>query len=345
MLIVIAGCTADVRAAADGNDSAATLEQLARQDRMPEGGYSNPVISVSLPDPTVIRAADGSFYLYATENIRNLPIYKSDDLVSWSYVGTAFSDATRPQMVPEGNLWAPDINIIDGRYVLYYSKSEWGGEWTCGIGVATAERPEGPFTDAGKLFISSEIGVRNSIDPFYIEEGDGRKYLFWGSFHGIYGIELSADGLSVKNGAEKRMIAGTLTEGTYIIRHDGYYYLIGSAGTCCAGANSSYRMVVARSENLFGPYVNRAGEPALDNGFSELLIRSDKVVGPGHCSEFVRDDNGQYWVFYHGYTTDDIDGGRKVFLDRVCWDKDGWPVMDGMRPSEGGMRPFIRKKE
>ena len=52
-------------------------------------------------------------------------------------------------------------------------------------------------------------------------------------------------------------IAGTLTEGTYIIKRDGYYYLFGSAGSCCDGANSTYHVVVARSENLMGPYVNK----------------------------------------------------------------------------------------
>jgi DNA-binding response OmpR family regulator len=78
-------------------------------------------------------------------------------------------------MVPNGNIWAPDINMIGDKYVMYYSKSAWGGEWECGIGVATATKPQGPFTDEGKLFISSEIGVQNSIDPFYIEEEDGSK--------------------------------------------------------------------------------------------------------------------------------------------------------------------------
>lgn len=168
--------------------------------------YSNPVINQSAPDPTVIRADDGSYYLYATENTRNVPIFRSPDLVNWTLVGTAFTDETRPQMVPDGNIWAPDIQRIGSKYVLYYSKSRWGGEWECGVGVATADAPEGPFTDHGKMFISNEIGVQNSIDPFYFEE-DGKKYLFWGSFRGIYGIELSDDGLSVADGAKPRRIA------------------------------------------------------------------------------------------------------------------------------------------
>ena len=303
--------------------------------------YSNPVIDESLPDPTVIKAADGYYYLYATENIRNVPIYRSLNLVDWRRVGTAFTDDTRPQMVPNGRIWAPDINYINGRYVMYYSKSTWGGEWECGIGVATATRPQGPFTDVGKLFISSEIGVQNSIDPFYYEEEDGSKYLFWGSFHGIYGIQLSDDGLSLKPGAEKVQIAGTLTEGTYIYKKDGYYYLFGSAGTCCDGLNSTYRVVVARSENLMGPYVNKTGRLAMENNFMLVLQKSNKVVGPGHNAELVLDDAGQYWMLYHGFDAADPDGGRKVYLDQVIWDKDGWPTIRNRTPSATAVAPLF----
>ncbi|MDR1938557.1 MAG: family 43 glycosylhydrolase, partial [Tannerellaceae bacterium] len=193
--------------------------------------YRNPVIASSTPDPTIIRAEDGHFYLYSTENIRNIPIYRSDDLINWQFTGTAFTDETRPDFEPEGGLWAPDINCIQGTYVLYYSMSVWGGEWTCGIGVATSAGPEGPFTDRGMLFRSNTIGVQNSIDPFFMEDG-GRNYLFWGSFSGIYGIELTDDGLGIKPGAEKKQIAGTAYEGTYIHRRGGYYYLFASIGTC-----------------------------------------------------------------------------------------------------------------
>ena len=85
--------------------------------------YTNPIIDRSLPDPSVIRDADGTYWLYATEDIHNVPIYKSTDLVEWTYVGTAFTDATRPQMVPGGGIWAPDISYVNGRWLLYYSKS------------------------------------------------------------------------------------------------------------------------------------------------------------------------------------------------------------------------------
>lgn len=305
--------------------------------------YRNPVIERSAPDPTVIRAEDGMFYLYSTEDVRNLPIYKSKNLVDWIFTGTAFTDKSRPKMVPDGNIWAPDIQYIGDRYVLYYSKSRWGGEWECGIGVATADTPDGPFTDHGKLFLSNEIGVQNSIDPVYFGE-NGRHYLFWGSFRGIYGIELADDALSVKEGAKPVKIAGTLTEGTNIFKHDGHYYLIGSAGSCCEGERSTYHVVLARSRNLFGPYFDRDGNPAMENNFSTLLERSEKVIGPGHNANFISDDAGQFWMLYHGFDASDHEAGRKVFLDRIIWDSEGWPVTLSGEPSESAPAPIIRKR-
>ncbi len=301
--------------------------------------YRNPIINTSLPDPTVIRANDGYYYLYATENIRNLPIYRSKNLVDWEFVNTAFTRESRPQWNPKGNLWAPDINYINGKYVLYYAKSEWGGEWTCGIGVATADKPEGPFTDHGALFTSRDIDVQNSIDGFFIED-HGKKYIFWGSFHGIFGIELTDDGLAVKPGAEKKQVAGTFMEGTYIHRHGGYYYLIGSAGTCCEGERSTYHVTCGRSKDLFGPYVDKLGRPLMENHYETILQRSDDVVGPGHNAEIITDDRGQDWMIYHGFSATDPRAGRLVYMDRVDW-VDGWPYISGGKPSKVSERPDV----
>lgn len=304
--------------------------------------YQNPVIAQSAPDPTVIRADDGAYYLYATENVRNVPIFRSNNLVDWEHIGQAFTDETRPQMVPDGSIWAPDIQRIGKKYVLYYSKSRWGGEWECGIGVATADSPAGPFSDHGKMFISNEIGVQNSIDPFYIED-NGKKYLFWGSFRGIYGIELTDNGLSVKPGSKPQQIAGTLTEGTNIIKHDGYYYLVGSAGSCCEGERSTYRVVVARSKNLFGPYVDKDGNKAMENGFSLMMQRSQDVIGPGHNANFVTDDEGNHWMLYHGFDAKAPEKGRLVYLDRITWDNEGWPRTASGQPSASAPAPVIYK--
>ncbi|MDR2969936.1 MAG: family 43 glycosylhydrolase [Tannerellaceae bacterium] len=316
--------------------SHATEENSSSGVEETQATYKNPVIPYSLPDPTIIKANDGFFYLYATEDIRNTPIHRSRNLIDWEETGTAFTSDTRPAFEPKGGLWAPDINYIEGRYVLYYSMSVWGGEWTCGIGVAVADKPEGLFEDRGKLFRSNEIDVQNSIDPFYIED-NGEKYLFWGSFRGIYAIELAADGLSVKEGAEKKRIAGTAYEGVYIHKHGGYYYMFASVGSCCAGVKSTYTTVVGRSEALFGPYLDKEGKSMTDNHHEILIKGNDRFKGTGHNSEIVSDDEGADWMFYHAIDVSNPTG-RVLMMDRVRWEN-GWPVVDGGVPSLSAKMP------
>ena len=314
--------------------------ETVNENPIPENAYRNPILNISLPDPTIIKAENGYFYLYATEDISNTPIYKSVNLVDWKFVGTAFTDLTRPTFEPNGGLWAPDINYINGKYVLYYSMSVWGEEWTCGIGVATADKPEGPFTDHGKMFRSNEIDVQNSIDQFYIEE-DGKKYLFWGSFSGIYYIELSDDGLSIKPGAEKQQVAGIAYEGVYIYPRNGFYYMFASIGSCCRGLESTYTTVVARSESLFGPYVDKQGQSMMNNNHEEIISKNNKFVGTGHNSEIVRDDKGQDWIFYHAVSVDKPQG-RVLMMDKVQWNND-WPFIKGGSPSLIADKPLFNR--
>lgn len=293
--------------------------------------YSNPVSSRSLPDPTLVRGEDGAFYLFATEDTRNVPIMKSMNLVDWTQVGTAFTDLTRPNFVANGGIWAPDISLINGKYVLFYSMSTWGGEWECGIGRAVADNPWGPFTDLGKLFISSEMGVQNSIDQFYIED-NGIKYLIWGSFRGIYSMELTEDGLNRKPRTENKQLLGTAFEGIYIHKKGNYYYAFASVGSCCAGVNSTYQTVVGRSENLLGPYVNKAGRLMLDNHYEVVISKNSRFVGTGHNSEIVTDDMGQDWMLYHAIDLQNPQG-RKLVMDQIKWDENDWPYVEGGTPS------------
>ena len=91
--------------ACGGNESSANQEAAPSDSTTTVAEYQNPVIRISAPDPTAIRVKDGTYYLYATEDIHNLPIFKSKDLVHWEEIGTAFTEETRPNFVdnnPEG---------------------------------------------------------------------------------------------------------------------------------------------------------------------------------------------------------------------------------------------------
>lgn len=302
--------------------------------------YSNPVIDRDLPDPSLVKGNDGYFYLLATESVKNLPVFRSRNLVDWDFIGTAFTDSTRPNFEPKAKIWAPDISKVGDRYVLHYSMSVWGGEWTCGIGSAWADSPEGPFTDHGMMFRSNGIGIQNCIDPFYIEE-DGKKYLFFGSFHGIYAVELTDDGLSVRSGSSPIKVAGSAYEGTYIHKKDGNYYLFASTGTCCEGVNSTYTTVVGKSDSLLGPYTDKNGKPMLENNHDIVIKGNKQFVGTGHNSEIITDDEGNDWILYHAVKVDSPKG-RKLMLDRVTW-VDGWPVVEGNTPSLTSSIPSFGK--
>ena len=135
------------------------------------GNYVTPVINGYFPDPTVMRAQDGAFYTACTAGLT--PVYKSYNLCDWTHVGDAFTDETKPSyghIGIWGDTWAPDLNYINGKYVMYYSIGEGGKLWECGIGVAWSENPAGPYHDAKRLFNSQEIIVINSIDPCYYED-------------------------------------------------------------------------------------------------------------------------------------------------------------------------------
>ena len=311
-----------------GNKEKATVKVLEQ--------YSNPVVDYSLPDPSLIKGDDGYFYLYATEDIRNLPIHRSRNLVNWEYVGTAFTDSTRPNFEKDGGLWAPDINKIGDQYVMYYSMSRWGGEWTCGTGCAVSDKPEGPFHDKGMLFRSNEINVQNSIDPFYIEN-EGKKYLFWVSFRGIYVVELTDNGLFVKSGSTPKQIAGTAYEGTYIYKRGGYYYLFASIGSCCEGLKSTYTTVVGRSKNLMGPYLDKNGRDMMNNHHEILIHKSTEFVGTGHNSEIVEDKDDNTWFLYHAVSVKNPIG-RVLMLERIDW-KNGWPQVTDQIASTKSTKP------
>jgi len=314
--------------------------------------YTNPIITFSsAADPTVIRTEEG-FYLYATQtNAYWIPIYFSKDLVNWEFKRSAFRNATKPKpdVLPGGGaFWAPEIRYINGKYVLYFSWAKWGDGSISYTAVATSDSPVGDFLNAKPLLITDDFGS-NCIDQFYYEE-DKKKYMFVGSFNGIYVTELTDDGLSVKRGGDgkpvlKKQVCGRAFEGTNIYKKGKYYYLFASINNCCPnnGMDSKYKVVVGRSENLLGPYVDRKGKDMLDNSW-ELVLESDgeTFFGPGHNSIIIPDDAGTDWMIYHSYVKENgAVGGRLGMLDRIVWSADGWPTIKKCVPSKGDLLPVF----
>lgn len=309
--------------------------------------YTNPVIDADFPDPTVIRAADGFYYGYATQTQRggkwvNIQLARSSDLIHWDYLGDALplkpSWASTTQ-----DFWAPDVVRDGSRYVMYYSGKPDNSDERHGLclGIATASSPAGPFTDIGHPLKCGDGFV--NIDPMAFDDpATGKRLLYWGSgFEPLKVQELSKDRMSFAPGSSPTDLVWpnkaknefpVLIEGSWVTRHDDYYYLFYSGDNCC-GAKANYAVMVARSRNATGPFETLEQAKGVPHGI--VLQKSGKWFAPGHNS-VVTDAAGQDWIVYHAVdvnhprerAADEVNTRRIMLIDRINW-VDGWPVIDG----------------
>jgi arabinan endo-1,5-alpha-L-arabinosidase len=340
--------------------SAGCAAPPAERSAAPAATYSNPVLDADFPDPAVLRAPDGFYYAYATQTTRagtslNIQVARSRDLVSWQHLGDALpakpSWAARTQ-----DFWAPDVAFHGGRYYLYYSAKPDAAltdesRGLC-LAVATAARPEGPFTDIGRP-LQCGPGFVN-IDPFaYDDPATGRRLLYWGSGFGPIKVqELAEDRISFAPGSRPVDLVGVdptddpanyrrLVEGAWVIRRGDHYYLFFSGDNCC-GPNIHYAALVARSRSATGPF------EVMPERRGVILERNARWIGPGHNS-VVRDSAGSDWIVYHAVDsrqprtlpTDEVNTRRVMLIDRLVWES-GWPRVAG--PSEGAQPAPVTRR-
>lgn len=310
-------------------------------------------------DPYVVRDDDGAYYMYCTQSdvytptiaFKRGPVFKSYDMHGWEYVSDVFANYSPSWGTQGAGVWAPTVVKVGDKWNFYYSLST-GGDDNPGIGVATSPTPYGPWTHYGKLFLSKEIGVINSIDP-HVFYDDGKLYMVFGSFGGLITlIELTADGLGLQNGLEyqkenKIALGGYEVyelnnyEASLIIKKDGWYYLLLSTGSCLSGKNSTYHVVCAKSRNLAGPYLDSKGRDMFGPNRGDTVVAPSMsgVMGPGHCAAAM-DDNGEYWLIYHGYDTTSPKDARVLYLDKLLWDDEtGMPYVENRKASNGVEKP------
>ncbi len=343
--------------------SGVARQAVSSAEPFPAGQYQNPLritvpdgsLAESCPDPSIIRGqspGDENWYLYCTSerfkdrgDVHLMAISKSRDLVNWTYVGDVFD--RRPDWVTsDAYLWAPDIQYFNGKYYLYYTASNTriGGS---AIFVATSDTPVGPWMAYREPVVEPSIakccrgGYRWTIDSDVVEDG-GQRYILFGSFNGgISARLLSADGLSSNKSTEVQISPPDRYEGSYVVKHDGYFYLFVSAGDCCSGAMSGYAVFAGRSLHPLGPYVDKDGSSlneARVGGTPVLAANGNHWLGPGH-NAVITDLSGQDWMVYHAIDVDKptFAGSwtrRPVLIDPIDW-VDGWPrVRGGAGPSE-----------
>lgn len=293
-------------------------------------------------DPVIIREGK-TYYVFGTGGHYILS-RTSTDLRHWTDAGSVLSDmpAWVHTAVPgaEG-MWAPDISYVDGQYRLYYAVSTFGSNRSA-IGLATSPTLDRTaknyhWTDRGLVVQSMPGDDFNAIDPNLVIDAKGGQWLALGSFwSGIKLFQLDPRTGKPKPGtrpyslARRPAPAGApdAVEAPFILRHDGWYYLLVSYDYCCKGVNSTYYTVVSRSRAITGPYVGKDGS-AMMNGGGTVLIRADlkekgRFRGPGHPGAFT-DADGTTYVVYHAYDKDH-DGAPTLRIAPLTWDADGWPV-------------------
>lgn len=288
--------------------------------------YENPVLPGDYPDPSVIRVGR-EYWATATTSAWApiFPLLRSTDLVNWRRVGSVFQT---PPAWSAGSYWAPEIAEDRGRFYVYYTARRKNGP-LC-VAVATAARPQGPYTDHGPL-VCQEAG---SIDAATIRDENGRRYLVWKEDGNsrklptpLWAQPLSEDGTALAG--EKQEILRNeaaweahLIEGPFILRRGGWFYLFYSADACC-GRGCNYKLGVARSRTLLGPWERHPGNP--------ILAANDDWKCPGHGS-IVTDPKGRTFLLYHAYHPGDFEYvGRQGLLDEVTWDDRGWPAINAGR--------------
>ncbi|KAJ5451750.1 Concanavalin A-like lectin/glucanase subgroup [Penicillium cf. griseofulvum] len=260
--------------------------------------HHNPVIPGFAADPSIclidgtLYLVNSSFHLYP-----GLPIYMSNDLISWKHIGNAIN---RPSQLS-----------------LSRATTFIGDEHSEQFIIHTADIRSGNWSDP-------IVFVFPGIDPSLLFDDDGRTYIQLcktGPEFQIYNSEID-----ITTGA--RIVEPTpiwtgwkkgYTEGPHIYKKDGWHYLL-----CAEGGTFEYHMLsMARSRNIWGPYESYEMNPLYTASGSDWYVQNT-----GH-GDLFQDQNGKWWVIMLGVRMKEGRSimGRETFLTAVDWPCDGWPTI------------------
>ncbi len=298
-------------------------------------------------DPSIIRQVN-IWYVFATNNFmgKDVPQFCSADLREWKFCGHVFDGvpAWAKEKIPGARgIWAPDVSFIHdasdahGEYRLYYAVSSFGSNHSV-IGLTTnktldPDSPDYRWTDKGLVIESNAAGAPpddfNAIDPNLLQTPTGEMWLAFGSFWD--GIKmrridpetgkLSAADPKLYSLATRRP-GETAIEAPFIVPHGDYYYLFVSFDRCCRGKDSTYKIMVGRSTQPTGPYVDRDGKPMLQGGGTLLMQGNDVWKGPGGQSIYSAVPAEDVVMAFHAY--DAVDGRAVLQISHLNWEA-GWP--------------------
>ena len=270
-------------------------------------------------DPSTIQVCDGKYYTFGTGGGGLI----SEDGWTWK------TGAVRPH----GGA-APDAIKIGDRYLVGYSST--GG----GLGGGHAGNIMVMWTDSldpDKVNYSEPIKVAESVVDedcdaidisFLLDPTTGRLWVSYGTYFGnIRIVEIDPETGHRVEGNQAVDVAIDC-EASALMYRNGWYYLLGTHGTCCDGVNSTYNIVVGRSRSVTGPYYDNVGRDMMAGGGKMVMNARKRTFGAGHFGRFVEEPGVEKMSFH--WEADLDQGGRSVLAIRpIVW-KDGWPVAGEM---------------
>lgn len=304
----------------------------------------NPVLPGFNADPSMIRVGDTYYIANSTfEWFPGVRIHSSKDLVHWNLLPSPLSTTTLLDMrgnPSSGGIWAPDLSYADGKFWLVYTdvKITEGAFKDMTNYLTTSTDILGPWSDPIKI---NGVGFDSSL----FHDGDGKKYLVqqtWDHreynhpFDGITLTEFNTETMKLNPKTARTIYRGTsvgLVEGPHLYKIKGAYYLFAAQG----GTVFTHEEVVAKSnslnENSFetepdGPfitnfdtpdfYLQKQGHGALVQTPSDEWYYASLVSRPwNRKNESAHDPRG--WSTL----------GRETSIQKVEWDKNGWPRVVG----------------
>lgn len=268
-------------------------------------------------DPSTIMECEGKYYTFGTGGGGLI----SADGWIWHDGGV------RP-----GGGAAPDVIKIGDRYLIAYSATggglgggHKGKVLTMWNKTLDPTSPDFAYTEPIEVASSLEDEDCDAIDAgLLLDPTDGRLWLSYGTYFGfIRLVELDPETGKRVEGNEAINIAIDC-EATDLIYRNGWYYLLGTHGTCCDGPNSTYNIVVGRSRKVTGPYLDNVGRDMLQGGGKMVIDARNRQTGPGHFGRYILAD-GVEKMSCHFEADFDL-GGRSVLAIRPLLWKDEWPV-------------------
>jgi arabinan endo-1,5-alpha-L-arabinosidase len=266
-------------------------------------------------DPSTVVQSDGKYYTFGTGGGGLI----SDDGYTWH------PGAERP-----GGGVAPDIIKLGARYYVAYAVG--GGGMNDGHAsnvkimwnkTLDPKSPDFKFHDVGIVASSNGVEDCDAIDPAFLY-AKGHLWLSYGTYFGFIRMVELDPRTGKRLAGNKPVDVAIDMEATDLLYRDGWYYLLGTHGTCCDGANSTYNIRVGRSRNPTGPYLDNMHIPLLKGGGKLVAGASNRHIGLGHFGLLDLGDGVQKFSMH--YEADMDRDGRSVLDIRPLMWKDGWPV-------------------